>query len=197
MKKSITLLAVLMSALFLASCSTDKVPAEEAIKAADSAFDAVKAEALRYVPAQAQEIEAAINTAKDSLAKKEYTAALNSAKDLASKAQDLAAAVAAKKEELTRSWGEMSSGIPKILQVIQSRVEILGKSKKLPAGLDKAKFEGVKSGLAEITQTWNDASAAFQSGNLNDALAKAKIVKEKAGEALTALGMNAPTALKK
>ena len=146
--------------------------------------------------AQAPAIETALNTAKDSFAKGDYLAALNSAKDLAPNAKDLAAAVAAKKEELNKSWGEMSAGLPKMVEAIKSRVDILSKSKKLPAGLDKEKFDGVKSSLAEITQAWSEAVGAFQSGNLADAMAKAKVVKGKVAEIFATPGMQALAAIK-
>ena len=49
-----------------------------------------------------------------------------------------------------------------MIAAIKSRVDILSKSKKLPAGLDQAKFDGAKSGLAEITKTWEEASQRLQ-----------------------------------
>ncbi len=72
---------------------------------------------------------------------------------------------------------------------LKSRVDILSKSKKLPANIDKAEFDGVKVGLPEVTQMWNDAQKAFSGGNLADAVSKAKTVKDKAVEMMTTLGM--------
>lgn len=81
-----------------------------------------------------------------------------------------------------------------MVSAIQSRVDILSKSRSLPAGLDKDKFESAKASLATVTQTWTEASNAFQSGNLMDAVGKAKAVKEKAVEIMNTLGMKAPPA---
>jgi hypothetical protein len=111
--------------------------------------------------------------------------------------KDLAAAAAAKKDELTKSWQDLSGGLPGIVDVISKRVEILSKSKKLPAGLDKDKFESVKTALATVTQTWTDASNAFKDGNLPDAVDRAKAVKEKAVDIMNTLGMKAPEAAQK
>jgi hypothetical protein len=194
MKNPITQVLALAVVLLFAACSSSKEPAEQAIKAAEEAFGSVKVEALKYVPDQAQAFETTLNTAKDSFAKGDYLAALNSAKDLLPRAKDLATAATAKKEELSQKWGQMSLGLPKMVEAIKSRVDILSKSKKLPAGLDQTKFDGVKSGLAEVTQTWSEATGAFQAGNLNDAVAKAKTVKDKAVEIMTTLGMNIPPA---
>jgi hypothetical protein len=197
MKKSFALVAVLLVGLmFVAGCSRDKEPAEAAIKAAEAAVGAAKAEAAKYVPDQVKGVEDALNAAKDAFEKKEYTQALNAAKDLPAKAKDLATAAAAKKAELTKAWEEMAAGLPKMVEAIKSRVDILSKSKKLPANLDKAKFEGAKAGLAEITKTWTDADSAFKGGNISDALAKANAVKAKATEIMATLGMQAPPAAK-
>jgi hypothetical protein len=193
MKKCFVLVAVLLAGLMMVvGCSRDKEPAEAAIKAAEAAVGAAKAEAAKYVPDQVKGVEDALKAAKDAFEKKEYTQALTAAKDLPAKAKDLSTAAAAKKAELTKAWEEMAAGLPKVVEAIKSRVDILSKSKKLPANLDKAKFEGAKADLAEITQTWTDADNAFKGGNITDALAKANTVKAKATEIMTTLGMQAP-----
>jgi hypothetical protein len=193
MKKCFVLVAVLLAGLMMVvGCSRDKEPAEAAIKAAEAAVGAAKAEAAKYVPDQVKGVEDALKAAKDAFEKKEYTQALTAAKDLPAKAKDISTAAAAKKAELTKAWEEMAAGLPKVVEAIKSRVDILSKSKKLPANLDKAKFEGAKADLAEITQTWTDADNAFKGGNITDALAKANTVKAKATEIMTTLGMQAP-----
>ena len=197
MKKGFALIAVLLVGCILGvGCSRDKEPAEAAIKAAEAAVAAAKAEAVKYVPDQVKGVEDALKTAKDAFEKKEYTQALNAAKDLPAKAKELAAAAEAKKAEMTKAWGEMAEGLPKMVAAIKSRVDILSMSKKLPANLDKAKLEGAKAGLAEITQAWTDADSAFKGGNISDALAKANAVKAKAAEIMTTLGMQAPEGAK-
>lgn len=80
---------------------------------------------------------------------------------------------------------------------IKSRVDILSQSKKLPAGLDKAKLDGAKSDLAAVNQSWTEASEAFKSGNATNAVAKAKAARDKAVEIMTALNMTVPPAAAK
>jgi hypothetical protein len=197
MKKSFALIAVLLvGCMLLAGCSRDKEPAEAAIKAAEAALGAAKGEAAKYVPDQVKGVESAIKGAKDAFEKKEYTQALNAAKDLPGKIKELAAAAAAKKAELTKAWEEMAAGLPKMVEAIKSRVDILSKSKKLPQGMDKGKLDGAKAGLEEITKTWTDAEGAFKGGNITDAIGKANAVKAKATEIMTALGMQPPPAAK-
>jgi len=183
--------------LAVISCSTAKAPAEAAIKAAEEALAGVRADAAVYVPDQLKGVEDALAAAKDSFQKGEYQQALTGAKDLAAKAQDLATAVAAQKESLTKEWQDMSAGLPGMVSAIQSRVDMLSKSRRLPAGLDKAAFESAKGSLATVTQNLTEATSAFQGGNLMDAVTKGKAVKDKAVEIMNTLGMKAPEAAAK
>ena len=196
--------AMMVAAMVFAACeSADKAPATAAIAAAQSALDAVRGEATKWVPDQLASAEKALAAAKESFEKKDYKAALTAAQDVAAKAKDLgtaataaAAAAEAKKAELTKAWDEMSAGVPKMAEAIKSRVDILSQSKKLPAGLDKDKFEGAKTGLAALNQSWTEASDAFKAGNMTDAVAKATAAKDKAVEVMTALNMKVPEAAK-
>ena len=198
MSKRLILMIITIAFCFsLAACSTAKAPAEAAIKAADEALAAVRTEASQYVPDQLKGVEDALAAAKENFQKGEYQQALTGAQDLAARAKDLATAVAARKDELSKAWQDMSGGLPGMVAAIQSRVDILSKSKKLPAGLDKEKFESAKASLATITQTWTEASNAFQGGNLMDAVDKAKTIKEKAVEIMNTLGMKPPEAATK
>jgi hypothetical protein len=192
MKKWLKPMVLMVLVLLAAACASDQKPAEEAIKAAEAAINSAKGEAVKYVPDQVKGLEDGLKAAKDALAKKDYKAVLSAAKDLPAKAKDLAAAAAAKKTELTKTWEEISGGLPKMVDAIKSRVDVLSKSKKLPANIDKAKFDGIKAGLPEVTKIWEDAQKAFSGGNLADAVSKAKTLKDKAVEMMTTLGMQVP-----
>jgi len=142
-------------------------------------------------------VEEALAAAKANFEKNEYKAALAAAQDVGAKAKQLGTAATAKKAELAKAWEEMSSGVPKLAEAIKSRVDILSQSKRLPAGLDKAKLDGAKSGLAQVNQSWTEASEAFKSGNVTDAVAKGKAARDKAVEIMTALNMTVPQAASK
>ena len=195
LKRSFSLLAAIALVALASGCANQKAPAEAAIASAETAFGAVQAEAVQYVPDQAKGISDAIAAAKDALAKGDYQAALTNAQALPAKITDLTAAVTAKKAELTTTWTGLSAALPKAVEAIQSRIGMLSKSRKLPAGLDKAKFEEAKTGLATVTSTWTDATTAFGAGNLTDAIAKAETVKAKAAEVMGLLNMQVPAVL--
>ncbi len=65
MKRFVKLTVLLAAVAVAAACANQKAPAEAAIKAAETAWAAVSAEALRYVPAEAKGIEDAIVAVKD------------------------------------------------------------------------------------------------------------------------------------
>ena len=195
LKRWTCLTVVLLAAALVAACASQKAPAEAAVKAAEQAFDAAKAEAMKYVPDQVKGVQSSLEAAKAALAKGDYQAALTAAQALPGQISDLQAAAAAKKAELTQTWTTLSAGLPQVVQAIQSRVDILAKAKKLPPGLDQAKFDSAKSGLAAMTDAWSAATAAAGSGDVADAVSKANAVKGKAVEVLTALGMPVPAGL--
>jgi hypothetical protein len=195
MLKRIAGLLIVVAAVMAVGCANQKAPAEAAIASAETAFAAVQAEADKYVPDQAKAVTDAITTAKDAVTKGDYQAALTTAQGLPSKVADLTSAIAAKKTALTATWTTLSSALPGVVQAIESRVGILSKSKKLPAGLDQAKFDNAKAGLASMTSSWGEATSAFGTGNLTDAIAKAESVKAKASEVLGLLNMPVPPAL--
>ena len=187
---------LMLAGLVLAACASDQGPAELAIKAAEAAVNSAVAEGAKYVPDQARAVQDALKAAKDSLAKGDYKAALTGSSDVTAKAKALGDAVAAKKVELAKSWESLSGGLPKVVEAIKSRVDILSQSKKLPANLDRASVDSAKSGLEAITKTWSDAQAAFKDGQVTDAITKAKAVKAQAVDVMTKLRMEVPAALK-
>lgn len=195
LRRGTCLTAILLAGSFVTGCANQKAPAEAALKVAEQALDATKAEAIKYVPNEVKDAQTAMDAAKASLAKGDYEAALASAQALPARITALQAAAAAKKAELTQSWTALSAGLPQVVQAIQSRIEVLSKAKSLPAGLDPGKFDAAKAGLAAITETWGAATVAAGSGEIAEAVAKAKVVKGKAVEVLTALGMAVPPAL--
>lgn len=196
MKKKIFCLAmtlfVFVSVFILISCSGSKGPAEVAIKAAEQAVNATKAEAAKIVPDEVKSLEDSLAVVREKFVKKEYKAALGEATALAGKAKEVLAAAKAKKEELTKKWTELSQGIPQMAADIQSKVDVLSKAKKLPASLTKEKFEEVKAGLASVKDEWEKVKQSFASGNFADAVNVATSLKDKASKIMETLGISAP-----
>jgi hypothetical protein len=182
-------LFVILAAALLVACARDKEPAEAAIKAAGQAIEQIRGEAAMYVPDQLKELDDSLKAAQDNFAKKEYKAALDAASALVAKAQDVAKAAAAKKAELTKSWADMSAGIPQMMDAVKSRLDILAKAKKLPAGMDKDKLAALNSSYDEAMKQFQAAKDAAGAGDFNKAMEAGNAIKQKGMEIATTLGL--------
>ena len=189
--RSLLFLAVV--ALAASACTNYKEPAQQAIGQAETALDAIAVDAQKFLPDKYKEVQDAIDAAKATFAKNDYKNALAQAKDLPAKVAALATDVAAAKQAAittwTDEWNALSADLPNMVNAIQSRVDTLSKSKKLPKNIEQATFEAAKTGLDDMKSTWNAASQSFNSGNVEDAVAKAKQVQEKGTEIMAQLGM--------
>lgn len=187
----VRLLVIGVLAAMLLACGQDKGPAEAALKAATEAVSSVEGDGMKYAADQFGALKSSLTGVQDAFAKGDYKAVLTSAGELATKAKDVAAAAAAKKEELTKSWGDLSGGIPQMMGAIGSRLDILGQAKKLPDGMDKAALDGMKSSYDELGKKFEEAKSAFGSGDLAGAIEAGKMIKEKGTALAASLGLTA------
>jgi len=188
----VSIVAMLFISVLFMACADEKGPAELAMKAAEQAVAATKAEAEKLVPDQVAALESALASAKDKLAKGEFKEALSEAQGLVGKAKDVLAAAQAKKDELTQKWTELSQGLPQMVEAIQGKVDDLSKLKKLPKAITAEKLAEAKSGLEAVKADLAKAQESFKSGNIAEAIAVATAVKEKAAKAMESLGITAP-----
>ena len=137
LKNRFSQFAALAFVLVLAACANQKEPATAAINSIESAISAASADASKYVPDQLADVQSKFGALKDSFSKQDYKAVLAGAPAVLSAAQGLAAAAAAKKDEimkaLTGDWTQLSGALPNLVSAVKSRVDILSKSRKLPA----------------------------------------------------------------
>ncbi len=194
-KRMSRIVLVLLGASLALACGQDRKLAEAALKTAEDAVNAVSPDVGQYAADSWKGVTDSLAAAKEAFARKDYKAALDGANAIADKIKEATSVAMAKKGELTKSWSELSEGLPKMMDAIKSRVDILSASRRLPAGMDKTKLETVKTGLASATQTWSEASDAFKAGKLTDALAKANSVKDSAAQLMQSLGMSLPPAM--
>ena len=177
--KKLLYCALLAMASLAAGCGTaPKDATQAAINAAQSALNAAKTQAAKYLPDQLQAAQATLQTAKDALAKDDYAAALSSAKDAANKARDLAVAAAAKRDEWTKQWADLSASMPKSLDEVKNRLNAYSHGAHMPAGMDKDKLADAKAQYDQLKQSWSDATSTASQGKLGDAIKKASNVKE-------------------
>jgi hypothetical protein len=187
-------MSLVLAALVIAGCANQMEPAKKAIDNIEAAVAAAGPDAEKYVPDELHAVQQQLSDLKAKFAQKDYKAVLAAGPALLTRAQGLASAAASAKETavqaLTTEWSTLAADVPKQLAAVQSRIAMLSKSRKLPAGLDKASFEAAKSSAAEAQTTWNQATAAQAAGNLDEAVTAARQVKDKLNAAMSALGMS-------
>jgi hypothetical protein len=196
MKKQFGWLLAAMMAVLLVGCANQKGPAQQAIASADAALASVRDMAQKYVPDQLQTAQEQLQSAKDAFAKGDYktviaaapalAAAVSSLKDSAEAKAAEAQAAAAKAKD---AWSSVSTDVPKMVDAIQSRVDILSKSHHLPKNVSQEALAGAKSGVDSLKSMWSDASNAASSGDYTTAMSKAQVVKDKGTEIMKSLGM--------
>lgn len=192
------LLATLASVALLVGCAGQKAPATKALADAEAALASVRDDAAQYAASDLQNVESTVADLKAKLQSGDFKGILAAAPALTASITALKDTAAAKKAEALAAlekakgdWAGMATDLPNMVQALQSRVDALSASKRLPKNLDAAKFEGAKTGLAEAKAAWDAASAAAGSGSFVDAVAKASEAKTKATAAMAALGMTA------
>lgn len=192
-------LSMALAALLLIGCANQMEPARKAIADVEAAISAAGPDAAQYVPDQLQAVTGQLADLKARFDQKDYKGVIAAAPALLAQAQGLAdaattarqAAEAAALEAMNTEWTTLSGTLPAAVAAIESRVNILSKSRKLPANLDAATFESVKTGLADAKALWGQATEAQAAGNLEAAVTAARQVKEMADAGLAALGMTA------
>lgn len=189
MKIRIALLALLPLALSLACTDSNKIPAEAALQAAEAAVSSLGELGTKYMPDQTQELQKAVADAKDLAAKKDYKGALAAAQAIPENAKALLDAATAKKEALAKAWGEISGAIPNLLSALNSRLDILSQSKKLPEGMSQDTLAQARAGAAEIESTFEAAKAQATSGEFEAAVIKTAALQTKGLEIMRSIGV--------
>ena len=165
--------------LLLGGCGNASHDATEAaINAAQTAINASKGAAEKFAPEQVKAAQDAVDEARRTLAKNDYTAALKGAQDAAQKTREAVATASARKEEWTKTWDSLSASAPKYMNEVQAKMDAYTKYGRLPKGLDSTQMEDAKRQYEQLKQGWADATAAHKSGNWIEAMKKAADFKE-------------------
>lgn len=183
-------------AVLAVACANQMEPAQKALDGLGNAMTAAEsAGASKYTPDQFTIVQAKVTELKAAFDKKDYAAVLKGAPAVLTEAQSLVGTAAMKKEDAvkaaTAEWATLATAVPQLVGAVKSRVDVLGKSKHLPAGVD---LEAAKAGLADATSLWDKAQVASAAGNVEDAVSAAKDTKAKAEAAAAALKLTLPGA---
>jgi hypothetical protein len=175
-------------AVLFVACVNQMEPAKNALDNINNTLNSVSADAQKYVPDQFAQAQGKATALTASYEKKDYATVLARAPAVLTEVKGLAGAAAAKKDEMEKAlgndWRSLVASVPKSISAVQSRIDDLAKTKRVPKGVDLA---AAKSGLADATSAWDKAQEAFKSGNPADAVTAGKDAQGKVTAAAAAL----------
>ena len=176
-------------------CS-QKDPAAEASAAAEQSLADVHESAMKYLPDQYDGIKADLEKARKAFEEQKYADALAAVKTIPARAQQLGEDAAAAKEvataQLTETWNALSGSIPERLTQLEARLAELGKLRQLPAGIEQKSINIAESSVEWARKEWDEASAAFAAGKLEEAAKLAKAVDTLLVTGMTVVGLTPP-----
>jgi len=189
-------LALLAVALLVAACAGQKEPATKAVAEIEASVNALRDDATKYAAAELKPVEDGLASLNASLASGDYKSVLAAAPAVSTQLAALQQSVAEKRKQAeaafaaaTEQWKTLSTEVPDMVAAIQSRVDTLGQSRKLPKNLSAESFQAAKDGLETMKASWNEATGHFSTGEPVEAVAKAQAAKDKGAEVLKLLGM--------
>jgi hypothetical protein len=184
-------LALCSVAILFVACVNQMEPAKNALDNINSTLSAVSADAQKYIPEQYAQAQGKVAALTASYEKKDYAAVIAGAPAVLTEVNGLSGAISDKKDEMVKAlgneWRSLAASVPQSLTAVQSRVDDLSKTKRVPKDVD---LNAAKSGLADANTAWGKAQDAFKSGNPEDAVAAAKDAQSKLATAAAALKMN-------
>lgn len=193
---SIRWFAAIVAATLMTGCGPSQEVADKTVADIEASVNSLRGDASRYAPTELQQVDSALASLKSDLGKGDYKAVVAGAPAVSSQVSTLQQTVTAKREEAhaamaaaSGQWQALSAEVPNMIAAIQSRVDTLGQSRKLPKNLTKDSFQAAKDGLEFMKTNWTEATAQFGSGDPVGAVAKAQAARDRGTEVLKLLGM--------
>lgn len=178
---------VLLMSSGLIGCA--KQSAEKAIAKAEQDLAALRPEAEKVAPTELAGLADSIAAMKTRAASGDYAAAAMGARNLGLSIRDLRANLNTRRQQLTTGFTATSDELPGQLDAVVARVAELGAMRRLPEGIDQARFNTLKAEAPTWKDTWAAAKQAFDNGNLAEAMASATRLKNKVADARRLLSM--------
>jgi hypothetical protein len=182
------------ASLVLAACANQKEPAERAFAKVESSLAEFHADAEKYASEDLKDVDADVANMKKNLDTRNYGAVVMSAPSVSASINKLKQTVEQRKADAEQilaaaqtEWNDLSASRPKAVETLQARVDQLGKTRKLPKGMDKAGFEAAKTDFENMKSEWTQASADFAQGKVAEAVRKAREIKADSDELMTRL----------
>jgi hypothetical protein len=178
-------------AMLFVACVNQMEPAKNALDNINSTLNSVSADAQKYVPDQFTQAQTKVAALSASFEKKDYAAVIAGAPAVLAQVRGLSDAAATKRDEMVKElgneWRSLAASVPQSISAVQSRIDDLTKTKRVPKGVD---LGAAKSGLADANSAWGKAQDAFKAGNPADAVTSGKDAQGKIASAAAALKLS-------
>jgi len=184
-----------LAALMTIGCAKGQEPARQALDQIRGVLERAAIDGRNYWPEKVIVVQLEAAKLSASFDRKDYSAVIAGAPMVLNDANSLLAAVAAKKkervEELARQWSTLDATFPPLVAAVKLRIDTLSKSGLRRKGVNLYRAE---ASIAVGSALWDKAETAFESGQLEDAVALLKVAKPKTDEAAAELQMTFPVA---
>jgi len=164
--------------LAFATAACNRGPAEEALAAAEETLEGARADLERFAPEKLARLSRALGEARAALAEGRYTEALRVAQELPARVRRaVEAADRRRAAEIAAAWDDLSRHLPALIARLRARVAVLALTASPAAGpSDSARLETARTELRVISHAWEEATAAFEGGDIPRALTTARDV---------------------
>lgn len=192
--------AACVALTLVAACAGPKQHAEQALADARAILAPIREEAVRYFPAELAALEAQLASLDASLRQGDDGAVFEAVPALTDRLaslrrQALAARARASVDlEMAKvEWSALAAELSERLTTLDARVAELVAQRKLPPGLERAKFEAAKQALVAMKQSFKESATSETAGAAIDAVASARAVVEQAKSLAVTLGVAGAT----
>jgi hypothetical protein len=154
----------LLALLAVAACN--KAPAKEALEAAEQALAAVP-EIEAYTPEEARALKQVLRDANVRFGEGHYTEALRAVQPLPDRIAAAAREAARRKQYAVTAWNDLAARVPPLLQALAARLATLAPT---DGSSPSERLQAAQAELAALTQSWTEANARFERGELAKAV---------------------------
>lgn len=162
--------------------------ARSAVETAETQIAAIRDEAQRLAPDRLKSLTDSLESIKGRLSEGDYRSVVMSARSISALTRDLEANLANTKSQLETAFQNASNELPGQLNAAVAKVNEVAGLRRLPAGIDPAKFNSLKDESATWMDSWNKAKADFDAGNLAQAMSSVNTLRSKVREVGNLLG---------
>jgi hypothetical protein len=163
--------------------------AEAAIADAEDTITDVHARAIRYAPEEFKAVMDEYSAAREALEGEDFRGAVRSAHRAIELAKEVSRTATVQRNALEADWPTLRDSVTSLLSAIGERVAELSGAEALPAGITSEQLASARASMGEIRRGLEQASEAFDGGDLHDAVHAATVLKSRTDEVMESLGM--------